>query len=309
MARNLVQLRDELLSGAYRPGAYRTFTIYEPCRRFISAAPYRDRVVHHALCNVIEPIFERSFIFDSYANLIGKGTHRALDRCTHYARRHRYVFQGDIRLFFPSIDHQILLGRLARRIRDQRVLDLAGLILDHSNPQPPAEFYFPGDNLFTPFERRRGLPIGNLTSQFWSNVYLNPFDWFVKRELGCRAYLRYVDDFALFGDSKRELWQWREAIIEQLACFRLTIHEEAAQVTPVECGISWLGFVVYPSYRKVRRQNVVSFRRRLKNRAIAYRSGEIGFEELNATVQGWTNHVRYADTWGLRRRILSSHAL
>ena len=98
------------------------------------------------------------------------------------------MLRGDIRLFFPSIDHQILLGRLARRIRDQRVLDLAGLILDHSNSQPPAEFYFPGDNLFTPFERRRGLPIGNLTSQFWANVYLDPFDHFFKDQLGAPGY-------------------------------------------------------------------------------------------------------------------------
>ena len=123
--RSLVVLRDELLEGGYRPGPYRTFTIYEPARRFISAAPYRDRVVHHALCNVIEPLFERSFIFDSYANRVGKGTHRALGRCTEYARRCRYVLQGDVRLFFPSIDHEILLARLARRIYDPRVMELA----------------------------------------------------------------------------------------------------------------------------------------------------------------------------------------
>jgi retron-type reverse transcriptase len=104
LASSLIELRDELKAGRYEPGPYHTFTIYEPARRFISAAPYRDRVVHHALCQVIEPFFERSFIFDSYANRIGKGTHRALDRCTEYCRRFRYVFQGDVRLFFPSID-------------------------------------------------------------------------------------------------------------------------------------------------------------------------------------------------------------
>ena len=99
LARNLVRLRDELTSQTYRPGAYKTFRIYEPAERFISAAPYRDRVVHHALCNVIEPVFERSFIFDSYANRLGKGTHRALDRCTVYSRRFRYILQCDIRKF------------------------------------------------------------------------------------------------------------------------------------------------------------------------------------------------------------------
>ena len=106
------------------------------------------------------------FIFDSYANRKGKGTHRALDHGTEYCRRFEYVFQGDVKLFFPSIDHQILLDRLARRLFDSRVLALARAIVEHSNPQPPSIAYFPGDDLFTPFERRRGLPIGNLTSQF-----------------------------------------------------------------------------------------------------------------------------------------------
>ena len=109
LAANVVKLRDDLLTSRYRPGEYRAFTIFEPTRRLISAAPYRDRVVHHALCQTIEPFFERGFIFDSYANRAGKGTHKALERCSEYARRYEYVFQGDIRLFFPSIDHEILL--------------------------------------------------------------------------------------------------------------------------------------------------------------------------------------------------------
>lgn len=113
---NLTALRDELITGSYRPGAYTTFTIFEPAKRLISAAPYRDRVVHHALCALIEPLFERSFIFDSYANRTGKGTHAALDRATQYARRFPFVLQCDIRLFFPSLDHRILMTRLARKI-------------------------------------------------------------------------------------------------------------------------------------------------------------------------------------------------
>ncbi len=97
--------------------------------------------------------------------------------------------------------------------------------------------------------RPRGLPIGNLTSQFWSNCYLHPFDQFIKRELRCPAYLRYVDDMALFSDSKHELWAWKRAIVERLASLRLVIHEASAQVTPVRCGIPWLGFIVYPTHR------------------------------------------------------------
>jgi RNA-directed DNA polymerase len=168
--------------------------------------------------------------------------------------------------------------------------------------------WFPGDDLLAA-ARPRGLPIGNLTSQFWSNVYLNPFDWFVTRELGCPAFARYVDDFALFSDSKRDLWRWKQAIIDRMAALRLTIHEEAAQVLPVTCGIPWLGYVVYPDHRRVKARNVVNFRRRLADRLDDYQAGRITFAELDASICGWVNHVRYADTWHLRGKILREHPI
>jgi hypothetical protein len=166
--------------------------------------------------------------------------------------------------------------------------------------------YFPGDTLFA-VNRWRGLPIGNLTSQFWSNCYLNPLDWFVTRQLRCGAYLRYVDDMALFSDSKNELWVWRAAIIDYLTRLRLTLHESKAQPAPVANGIPWLGFVIYPDYRRVKRRNVVGFRRRLERNITLYRAGDITFAELDASVQGWINHVRYADTWGLREHLFGHY--
>jgi RNA-directed DNA polymerase len=193
---NLVALHRDLVERTYQPGNYNSFYIHEPKRRLISAAPFRDRVVHHALCNVIEPIFERGFIFDSYANRIGKGTHRALDRAQHYARRFRYVLPLDVRQFFPSIDHTILRSILARKVADGHVLWLIDRILESGVGVLSEEYHmqwFPGDDLFAA-SRPRGLPIGNLTSQFWANCYLNPLDHFLKRELKCPAYLRYVDD-------------------------------------------------------------------------------------------------------------------
>ena len=201
---NLLQLQAELLTHAYQPGSYISFYIHEPKRRLISAAPFRDRVVHHALCNLIEPIFERSFIPDSYANRVGKGTHRALDRCQQFARRYRYVLPCDVEQFFPAIDHAILYNTLARKISDRDMLWLIERILA-SGRGVLAEAYemhwFDGDDLLAA-TRPRGLPIGNLTSQFWANCYLNPFDHFIKRELRCAGYVRYVDDFLLFADDK-----------------------------------------------------------------------------------------------------------
>lgn len=304
LAANLVNLRDELLDGRYRPGPYRTFTIYEPARRFISAAPYRDRVVHHALCNVMEPLFERSFIFDSYANRVGKGTHRALDRCTQYARRFRYVMQGDVRLFFPSIDHEILSARLARRIRDPRVMDLARTIIAHSNPQPPAEAYFPGDDLFTPFERRKGLPIGNLTSQFWANVYLDPLDHYFRDQLGVPGYIRYVDDFLVFASDRALLADWQDAAWRQLEGMRLLLNERKSHIYPVEEGIPFLGFRVFPHLRRLLPQSVKRARRRLARLAAAYENGETDMDAVSRSISAWVAHAAHGDTKGLRRRVL-----
>lgn len=306
-ADRLVELQAELRSKTYRPGPYTHFTIHEPKRRKISAAPFRDRVAHHALCNVIEPLFEARFINDSYANRIGKGTHRAVDRLQEFARRDRYVLRLDVVQHFPSLDHAILRDAIAEVIRDEDVLWLVDTILASGAGVLADEYdmvYFPGDDLFAAL-RPRGLPIGNLTSQFWSNVYMNALDWFVIKELGCPAYLRYVDDFALFADGKQQLWEWKAAVIAFLATSRLTVHASAAQVQPVSAGIPWLGFVVYPTHRLLKRRNVVHFARRFALNLDLFRAGRISFAEFDASVQGWINHVRYGDTWGLRKALLA----
>jgi RNA-directed DNA polymerase len=304
---NLLQLQEELLNKTYRPGPYYSFYIHDPKRRLISAAPFRDRVVHHALCNVIEPLFERRFIADSYANRVGKGTHRALDRCQEFACRYRYVLQCDVRRFFPSVDHATLRTILGRVIADQDVLWLVDRILDSGVGVLSREYnmtWFPGDDLFA-VNRPRGLPIGNLTSQFWANCFLNPFDHFVKRELRCQGYLRYVDDFLLFADDKLTLWAWREAVIERLARLRLTLHERPTRPRPVTEGIPFLGFVVFPTGRRLKRRKGIAYRRRFKRLLASYAAGEVSLERVTASVRGWVNHARYGDTRGLRRALFA----
>jgi retron-type reverse transcriptase len=303
---NLIALQEGLRASTYRPGPYASFYIHEPKRRLISAAPFRDRVAHHALCNVIEPIFERSFVADSYANRVGKGTHRALDAAQAYARRFPYVLQCDVRQFFPSVDHAILREILSRKVADEGVLWLIDRILGSGVGVLSASYdmvHFPGDDLWAA-ARPRGLPIGNLTSQFWANCYLNPFDHFVKRELRCKGYVRYVDDLLLFADDKRTLRRWRASLIERLASLRLTIHEEACQPKPVTEGIPVLGFVVFPTHRRLKRRKGIEYQRRLKDLMCAFASGGVSLDQMTASVQGWVNHVRYGDTWGLRRAVL-----
>ncbi len=304
---NLVQLQAELQNQTYQPGPYTSFYIHEPKRRLISAAPFRDRVAHHALCNLIIPIFERTFIADSYANRVGKGTHRALDRVQEFARRYRYFLFCDVQQFFPAVDHAILRHILARKIDDPRVMWLVDRILASGIGVLTEAYkmrYFPGDDLFA-VDRPRGLPIGNLTSQFWANCFMNPFDHFVKRQLSCRGYGRYVDDLVLFADHKQTLWDWHKAGIERLAQYRLTIHP-GAQPKPVTEGIPFLGFIIYPDRRRLKRRKGLHYRRKWQDLLVAYEAGLIPLETVTASIRGWTNHVRYGNTVGLRKAILKT---
>lgn len=303
----LLRLSEELRDERYRPGAYRRFLVTENGKqRVISAAPFRDRVVHHALCMVIEPIFEARFISDSYASRSGKGTHAALDRAQHFARGHRYALQLDVRAFFPSIDHAILRALLARHLGDQRILRLIDAILAGGADELGGAYtmmYFPGDDLFAA-ARPRGLPIGNQTSQFWANVYLHPLDLFIKQHLHCRAYVRYCDDLLLFGDDKAELHQWRTAIIAYAATLRLTLHEQRAQVVPTATGLPFLGWRVFPYRRTLKRRNVLAFARRLRRLRTGYAAGECTLADVEHRIQGWIGHARQGNTLALRRSLL-----
>lgn len=307
---NLLALQGELEAETYRPGRYFNFRIFDPKPRLISAAPFRDRVVHHALCQEIEPIWERRFIHDTYACRVGKGTHAAIRRAQEFSRKYPYVLKCDIEHFFPRVDHEILYARFARLIADTQTLGLCRLILEsgagiHAGVSPA---WFPGDDLFTS-SRRRGLPIGNLTSQFWANVYLDSLDQYVKRELKCPAYIRYVDDFILFSDRKANLHRWRADIIAFLAGLRLTLHEAEAQVFPVRTGIPFLGWRVHPDHLRLKRRNGVAFQRRFSLLLRQYGAGEIPLQQVDAAVQGWIAHVQHGQTWGLRRALLGSPLL
>ncbi len=302
----LLRLQERLEAGTYQPGAYRTFVVREWKRRVISAAPFADRIVHHALCQVIEPIWEARFIHDSYACRVGKGTLAALNRAQHFARAHPYVLPIDVREFFPSIDHGVLTAILARHIGDQRVLDLIAQILAGGRDVLAEEYtpvIFPGDDLFA-LSRPRGLPIGNLTSQFFANVSLHPLDLFIKQDLGCRAYLRYCDDLLLFADDKPTLHRWRSALVDRLATLRLTLHDRRAQPAPVAAGFPFVGWTVTPEKRRLRRRNVLRFWHRYRSRLAAYGRGEIDLDRLGATVHGWVGQTKHGSTTGLRKAVL-----
>ena len=303
----VLRLERELKSGAYRPGGYKKFEIFQPKHRVVSAAPFRDRVVHHALHAVCEPIFERGFIHDSYANRVGKGTHRAVARYESFRDRSRWVLRCDIYRYFPAIDHAILKADLRRRIACGRTLALLDRVIDRSNPQEPVILHFSGDDLLTPLERRRGLPVGNLTSQFFANVYLDGLDHFCKEMLRAKGYLRYVDDFALFHDDPSQLEAWRDKIADYLTGRRLRLHPRKTTIVPTAEPAPFLGFVLSPNgKRRLPDENVRRFRNRLRGLRDRWRQGTVTQEEVERRVRSWIAHAEHANTWRLRHAIFRS---
>ena len=309
LEREVLRLERELLAGTWRPGRYVEIAVRDPKPRTVSAAPFRDRVVHHALCAVLEPLFELGFVFDSYANRRGKGTHRAVARYERFRSRFAAVLRCDVYRYFPAIDHEILKADVRRRIRCDRTLRLVDAIIDGSNPQEPVNRYYPGDDLFTPFERRRGLPIGNLTSQLFANVYLDGLDHFVKEVLRAKGYLRYVDDFALFHDDPAMLAGWRERIEGYLVRRRLSLHPRKTDILPTAEPAAFLGYVLLPDgRRRLPEDNVRRFRNRLRSMRDRVRAGTVTPEEVRPRVASWVAHARHANTRRLRRALLRGGA-
>jgi len=299
----VLRLERQLQAGTWRPGRYVEIELFVPKHRVVSAAPFRDRVVHHALCAVVEPIFEQGFIFDSYANRAGKGTHKATARYERWRDRHNHVLRCDIFRYFPAIDHEVLKQDLRRRIACPRTLWLLDAIIDGSNPQEPVHLHYPGDDLLTPLTRRRGLPIGNLTSQFFANVCLDGLDHFAKEVLRA-PYLRYVDDFALFHDDPAVLAQWRACISRYLAGRRLSLHPRKTLIASTEMPATFLGFVLLPGgWRRLPEENVRRFRNRLRALRDRYHAGTVDLDEAMRHIRAWIAHADHADTRRLREAI------
>ena len=292
----MTRLREELLNDSYRPGPYRHFLVRDGKPRLISAAPFRDRVVHHAVCQVLELLWERRFIPDTYACRPPKGTHAAADRYQEFSRRAPYALQCDIRKYFPSIDHTILWEEIARVVADRRVLALVLLILGTHGDE----------GLLWP--SGKGLPLGNQTSQLFANVYLDRFDPWMKETLRRRFYVRYVDDFVVLGESPKEHWEVRDVARERLKDLTLTLHSIKQRIFPAGEGCNFVGYRIFPTHRLLRRRSGCRFRRRLRGMARAFARGTLSPMDVRSRVASWVGHAEHAehaDTWSLRRAIFA----
>jgi len=285
------RLHKELLTKTYRHGKYRLFTIYDPKERNIAAAPFRDRVVHHAVHDVIEPIIDKTFIYDSYACRKDKGTHKAVDRAQGF-----FMIKGILRMRIEDKDALWLLDEIidsAKELASWRVSEFTGEPVNRQTGE--------GDAVNM---NRIGLPIGNLTSQFFANLYLNELDYFIKFDLRIRYYLRYMDDFLIFSNEKIRLVEVKERIRKFLnASLELRLHQDKSQIYSTSGGIKFLGFRLFSGYRRLVSDNLRRFKKRLNKFEYLFANGKITKTAVRDSLRCWAAHSKYADTAALRRNI------
>lgn len=305
LEKNIFRIIDVLEKKIYKPGPYKEFFIYDPKTRLICAATYFDRVIHHALINVIEPILGGSFIYDTYACIKGQGTHKAVQRYKQFQAKNQYVLKCDIKKYFPNIDHVILFDKLKRKIKCRDTLWLIKEIIDSYHSRQEIE-HCPEGNVFASTNRKRGIPIGNLTSQFFANLYLNDFDHFIKEIMRVKYYIRYCDDFVIFWNNKKELNNFKTIIQKYLATLGLELHTNKSRVYKTADGVDFLGYRIFPDYLRVRKSVVKRYRRKLEKMRLGYKSEKISLPEIHSSIQSWIGHVKHADSYNLRCRLFSN---
>jgi len=301
---NLFALQESLLHKVYATGPYRLFQVFEPKNRTVAALPIKDRVVQHSLVAVLERIWEPRFCADSFACRVGKGTHAGADRAQammrQVQRRHGRVvaLKGDVEKFFPSISHDVLKRLIRRHVACAETLWLIDEIIDSTLDRAQT--------------LPRGMPIGNLASQLFANIYLDALDRFVKQELRWPHYVRYVDDFVLFGADKSELHDLRlqiEAFLHAELALRTNTKTQVFHIQPRGRCLDFLGYRMWPTHRRLRNGCVRRFRRRLKGLSRRYAEGLVTAAEVGAVVQSWAGHARHANSWNLRGAVYADFAL
>lgn len=297
---NILQLETDLLFHSYQPKPLQQFILRDPKTRKINRSAFRDRIVHHAICNIIAPLFEKTFIYDSYANRKGKGVLKAIERFERFQRkvshnntRDAYVFKADIRKYFEAVDKSILLAILKKKIKCPKTMWLIKKILSNYSTQP-----------------NKGMPLGNLISQFFANVYLNELDQFVKHKLKVKYYLRYVDDFVILHQYKDQLIFFQNKIDYFLhTSLKLQLHPDKSKIFSAKQGTEFLGMDVFPRHRSLKRKNLLKFKRKYTHLKTKLRARQISYDQIYDFIEGWLAYARNANTYTLCHSIISAFEL
>lgn len=290
---NLETVRNDILGLSHEPSEYRYFKVYEPKERQIMALPFYDRVVQHAINNVLEPIFNQRFIFHSYACRKTKGMHAASDTLQEWLYEWQkfhpdqplYAIKADIHHYFQSINHDVLKAEIRKVIKDAGALILIDKIINHNGQMPDGV----------------GIPVGNLTSQLFANIYLNKLDQYIKHTLGAKHYMRYMDDFILLSPDKEQLRRWL-ADIERFLQDELKLElNPKTTILAAKNGIDFAGYKHRATHRKVRPDSV----KRIKKTIKKYESGKITKEQLQKSIASWTGHAGHADSYNLQKKVIA----
>ena len=290
--KNLEQLQFELMSQTYKPKPLETFILRDPKTRKISKSDFRDRIIHHALCNIIEPILQKIFIYDSCANQKRKGSLFAIKRfdlfkrkATNNLKSEAFCFKADIKHYFEEVNHETLIQTIKRKIKDEKIIWLIKNILERETTRSIT----------------KGMPLGNLTSQFFANIYLNELDHFVKHNLKVKYYLRYVDDFIILHKSKKQLKKLMKEVDKFLKTkLKLELHPQKSKITLLSKGIDFVGFRNFYHHRLLRKRNV----RGMKGKIELFKEGKIFLEKFSEICQGWEAYAKWADAYKLRKDLL-----
>ncbi len=303
---NIKSLQYDLKNNLYRPHKLKKFIIRDPKTRTIHASIFRDRIVHHAIINILQPILENKFIYDSFAGRKDKGTHQAVKRFEYFLRKvsangrkikqplnnnsiRGFVLKADIKHYFATMDQEILMGILSKNIKDEELINVVKIVLEN----------FESDNL------GMGVPLGNYTSQFFANVYLNELDHFVKHKLKAKYYIRYVDDFVILHKSREVLEEYFIRIHHYLKNLRLELHPEKSGIYPLRNGITFLGYRIFYHYKLLRKRNIKYFKNKLQHKIELHNEGLIDKEHLDSFLVGWCGYAKFANTHNFRKKIIN----
>lgn len=309
----LIQIQNELIYGTYQVGRYREFYVHKPKKRLIMALPFRDRVVQWAIYRILFPFYKKRFITDSYACINGRGTHSASDRVQYWLRMldrrpgKTYYLQMDMSKYFYRINHDILLSIIARFIKDEDLMSLLEKIIKSEH----TKFGIPlGDHFY---EQERvggiGMPIGNLTSQLFANVYLNEMDQYAKHDMRIKHYIRYMDDIVILHKDKHTL---REMLLESDLFLRSELHLQINNKTRIDNtnhGVEFVGKRIWPTHMKLKKETVKNMKTRLKHMQKQFALGEVSTDEVKPVLSSYLGLMKNTDSHRLKKRILKEFVL
>ena len=294
LERNLLKLQSELVNNTYKVSKYNVFIIYEPKKRVIKALPFKDRIIQHALINIIEPIFEKAFIYNSFACRKNKGIYEALIRIRRQIQSNKpkkYFLKADVKKYFYSVDQSVLKKIISKRIKDKKVISLVYRLIDSDHSY---------------LGLKKGIPIGNLSSQLFANIYLNELDQFVKHKLKIKHYYRYVDDFLILSNSKKQL----NKVIYEIRCFlkndlKLKLPSKKTNICLTKDGVDFVGYKIYLDYIKLRKSNIKRFIGRTKNNIYLYNKCKLDENNLESSICSFLGYAKHANAYLISKKLFN----